>query len=57
MVALEGGRKALAYVWTKDLLFGAAPWTTASMNGAVLEQYLKWTKAWREDYDAEAQAP
>lgn len=53
-MALDGGRKALAYVWTVDLLEGAASWTTASMNGAVLEEYLEWTKAWREDYDEQA---
>lgn len=51
VVTLESGRKALAYVWTVDLLQGAANWTTASMNGAVLEDYLEWTKSWREDYD------
>lgn len=51
VVTLEDGRKALAYVWTVDLLTGEAAWTTASMNGVVLEEYLKWTKVWREDYD------
>lgn len=56
MVTLAGGRKALAYVWTVDLLIGAAGWTTASMNGAVLEEYLAWTKDWREDYDGQLKA-
>lgn len=56
MVTLGDGRKALAYVWTMDLLLGAAGWTTDSMTGTILEQYLKWTKAWREEYDAQAEA-
>lgn len=56
VVTLDDGRKALAYVWTLDLLIGAAGWTTASMNGPVLEEYLEWTKAWREDYDDQVNA-
>ncbi|KAI7781743.1 hypothetical protein LA080_014374 [Diaporthe eres] len=56
VVTLAGGRKALAYVWTVDLLIGAAGWTTASMNGPVLEEYLTWTKDWREDYDGQLKA-
>lgn len=56
VVKLEDGRKALAYVWTVDLLAGAAAWTTSSMTGAVLEEYLKWTKIWREDYDEQVKA-
>lgn len=51
VVTLQDGRKALAYVWTVDLLIGAMGWTTASMTGLVLEEYLNRTKAWREDYD------
>lgn len=56
MVTLEDGRKALAYVWTVDLLTGAAGWTTASMTGNVLEEYVEWTKAWREDHDEQVKA-
>ena len=56
VVTLEDGRKALAYVWTIDLLEGATGWTTASMTGVVLERYLEWTKAWRKDYDEQAKA-
>lgn len=56
VVTMEDGRKALAYVWTVDLLTGAAGWTTASMTGNVLEEYLKRTKAWREDYDEQVEA-
>ncbi|KAK7715260.1 hypothetical protein SLS64_003958 [Diaporthe eres] len=56
VVTLAGGPKALAYVWTVDLLIGAAGWTTASMNGPVLEEYLKSTKDWREDYDGQLKA-
>lgn len=56
VVTLEDGRKALAYVWTVDLLTGAAGWTTASMTGNVLVEYVKRTKAWREDYDEQVEA-
>ena len=48
---LSGGGKALAYVWTVDLLEGVPMWTTASMTSAILEDYLETTKAWREDYE------
>ncbi|POS77610.1 hypothetical protein DHEL01_v204002 [Diaporthe helianthi] len=51
VVMLDDGRKALAYVWTEDLLKGAAGWTTDFMTGAVLGDYLKWTRAWRKGYD------
>ncbi|KAK2601098.1 hypothetical protein N8I77_010570 [Diaporthe amygdali] len=56
VVTLGDGRKALAYVWTMDLLLGAAGWTTDSMTGTTLERYLKWTKAWRNEYDAQVEA-
>lgn len=56
MVVLEGGQKALAYVWTVDLLKGAAGWTTDSMAGVVLEDYLRRTRAWRKDFDEQAEA-
>ncbi|KAL1862715.1 hypothetical protein Daus18300_008359 [Diaporthe australafricana] len=56
VVTLGDGRKALAYVWTKDSLIGAMGWTAASMTGVVLEQYLEWTKAWREEYMAQLEA-
>lgn len=51
MVTLREGKKALAYVWTVDLLKGAPVWTTASMTDTVLDSYLKVTKAWREEYE------
>ncbi|KAI3391232.1 hypothetical protein diail_7746 [Diaporthe ilicicola] len=53
VVALGDQGKALAYVWTKDALIGAPGWTTASMTGAVLEDYIEWTKAWRGEYIAQ----
>ncbi|KAG8166746.1 hypothetical protein KVR01_002435 [Diaporthe batatas] len=56
VVMLEDGRRALAYVWTVDLLKGASEWTTDSMTGLVLENYLKWTRSWREAYDEQAEA-
>lgn len=54
-VMLEDGRKALAYVWTVDLLQGAAGWTTDSMTSLVLQDYLDRTRAWRKGYDEQAE--
>lgn len=51
VVALSEGENALAYVWTVDLLKGAPIWTTASMTGVILDDYLRMTKAWREEYE------
>jgi hypothetical protein len=50
-VALSGGEKALAYVWTADLLKGAPIWTTDFMTTSVLEDYLEMTRAWRGEYE------
>ncbi|ROV95319.1 hypothetical protein VSDG_05997 [Cytospora chrysosperma] len=50
-VALSGGEKALAYVWTVDLLKGAPIWTTDFMTTSVLKDYLEMTRAWREEYE------
>lgn len=51
VVTLSGGEKALAYVWTVDLLKGAPVWTTTSMTTSVLDDYLDMTRAWREEYE------
>lgn len=53
VVTSRGGDKALAYVWTVDMLKGAPIWTTDSMTAPILENYLETTRAWRAEYEGQ----